>query len=448
MSIKRKRKRKLNPASVLPIGFLALILAGGLLLMLPVSAADGRAASPLAAFFTAVSATCVTGLSVVNTATYWSTFGKLVILCLIQIGGLGFMSLAVLFLRMLRGKVAPRERLLFAQSVNLSEMGEFNRFFGRMCAAVFATELGGAFLLAVRLVPRYGAAKGVRYAVFHAVSAYCNAGFDLFGDSLQGFAADGYVLSVLGLLIVAGGLGFVVWDELAGLLLHRKRLSPYAKLVLCTTAALLAGGMLLYAAAEWNNPLTLGTLSTGGKLLNAAFQSVTMRTAGFASFGQDGLRSVSVLCSLLLMFVGGSSGSTAGGVKTVTFAVLGLSAVQILKGNRQVRLRRRRIPHDTLLRAFALVVFGALTVFVSLLVLSFTEPFGMRELSYEVVSAFGTVGVTMGITAEFSTFGQLWLMLLMFLGRIGVASATYTVLLAFGREKDLLQYPKADLQIG
>lgn len=441
-------KRTLSPTAVLPLGFLWVILVGGLLLMLPVATADGAAATPLTALFTATSATCVTGLSTVVTATYWSWFGKGVILLLIQIGGLGFMSLTLLFSLVLRRKVSPRERLIFAQSMNLPGVGEYARFLRRMFAAVFACELGGALLLAIRLVPLYGWGKGIWYAVFHAVSAFCNAGFDLFGDSLIGFAGDGYVLGVISLLIVAGGLGFGVWDELMRRIFRRERLSLYARMVLVTTGVLLAGGTLLYLAAEWNHAPTLGTLSAGEKVLNAFFQSVTMRTAGFASVPHGGMRAVSLLISMLLMFVGGSSGSTAGGIKTGTFAVLLVAAVQILKGSREVRLGRRWIPHATVSRAFALAGFAGVTVFGSVLLLSFTEPFGMGALAYEVVSAFGTVGVSTGITAQFSAFGQCWLMLLMFLGRLGLASVTYAVLLSFGREKTVLTYPRAEIQIG
>ncbi len=440
--------RKVPPAAILLLGFLAIILLGGCLLMLPIAARSGAATSPPDAFFTATSATCVTGLSVVNTAAHWSVFGKCVILLLVQTGGLGFMSFAMLFSLLLRRRVSPRERLIFIQSVSLSNASGLSRFLKRMFGTVFAAELGGALLLAFRLLPQYGLPKALGYGLFHAVSAFCNAGFDLFGNSLNGFSGDGFFLGVISLLILFGGLGFTVWDELVHLVLRRERLSLYARMVLVTSAALLLCGAAVYLAAEWHNPLTIGEMSVAGKLQNSFFQSVTMRTAGFTSFDHGGLRSVSLLFSMFLMFIGGSSGSTAGGIKTVTFAILLIAAVQIFRGNREIRFCRRRIPQTTVSRAFALVFFGGVAVFCSILLLCLTEGFPLGELAYEVVSAFGTVGVSTGITAEFSLFGKLWLMLLMFLGRLGIGSVTYTVLLGLRWDKSLITYPKAELLIG
>ncbi len=440
--------RKLSPTSVIIFGFLAIILVGGALLCMPFASASGTFTSPIDAFFVATSAACVTGLSTVTTALHWSAFGKCVILVLIQVGGLGFMSLTMLFSQLLKRKVSPRERAIFAESMNLPDAGGVFVFLKKMFVTVLAAELGGAVLLAVRFVPRYGWGTGITYGVFHSVSAFCNAGFDLFGDSLIGYQNDTYVLLVIGALIVFGGLGFVVWDELAKWLVKRERLSLYARMVLGVSGGLLLFGAAIYLTAEWNNPQTIGNMSVADKLANGMFQSVTMRTAGFASYDHGGMTSVSVLVSLLLMFIGGSSGSTAGGIKTVTFAVLLIAAVQVLRGNREIRFRGRRLSGYAVSRAFALVCFGAAAVFVSVLVLSFTEAFSMSELVYEVVSAFGTVGNSMGITGQFSVFGKLWLMLLMFLGRLGIASVTYALLLSVGRKKDVVTYPKADLMIG
>lgn len=441
-------KRRLSPTVVILLGFLAVILLGGTLLILPVSSADGSMTSPIDAFFVATSASCVTGLTTVTIASHWSLFGKTVIILLIQIGGLGFMSLAMLFSVLLRRKVSPRERAIFAESMNLPGAGGVFPFLRKMFTTVLAVELGGALLLAVRFVPQYGWVTGLGYSFFHAISAFCNAGFDLFGDSLVGYNGDGYVLGIISLLIIFGGLGFAVWDELAAWLVRREKLSLYARMVLAVTGGLLLFGMLVYLAAEWQNPQTIGNMSLDDKLWNCFFQSVTMRTAGFFSYDHGGMTSVSLYVSLLLMFIGGSSGSTAGGVKTVTFAVLLIAAVQILRGKREIRFRNRRIPENAVFRAFALVFFGAVTVFVSILLLSFTEPFSLGDIAYEAVSAFGTVGISVGITAGFSVFGKLWLMLLMFLGRLGIASVTYALLLSVGREKSVVSYPRADLMIG
>lgn len=440
--------RKLSPTSVLLLGFFMIILLGGILLILPVSSADGSLTSPVDAFFTATSATCVTGLTTLTTAAHWSLFGKVVIILLIQVGGLGFMSLAMLFSLLLRRKVAPHERAIFAESMNLPDAGGVFRFLKKMFATVLAVELGGAVLLALRFIPQYGWLKGLGYSLFHSISAFCNAGFDLFGDSLVRYNGDGYVLGVIGLLIIFGGLGFAVWDELARRIFRGERLSLYARMVLSVTGGLLLFGTVVFLASEWHNPQTIGNMSLGNKLWNGFFQSVTMRTAGFFSYDHGAMTSVSLFVSLFLMFVGGSSGSTAGGVKTVTFAVLFIAAVQILRGNREIRFRRRRLSESAVFRAFALVFYGAVTVFASILLLSFTEDFSLGAIAYETVSAFGTVGVSVGITAQFTVFGKLWLMLLMFLGRLGIASVTYALLLSFGRNKSVVTYPRADLMIG
>lgn len=446
-----RRRPHLSPTAILLFGFLVIIVLGGLLLMLPFSSQNGTFTSPLTAFFTATSATCVTGLSVVNTASYWSPFGKGVLLFLIQIGGLGFMSLAMLFSFLLRRRVSPRERLIFMQSMNLPAADGLPRFLKRMFVTVMAAEAGGALVLTALFCRRFGFAKALRYGIFHAVSAFCNAGFDLFGDSLNGFASDGAALAVVGVLIVFGGLGFAVWDELAQAIRRRAGLSGlslYARMVLVTSFSLLLFGTVTYLAAEWDNPATVGGMSVFGKLQNCLFQSVSMRTAGFSSFDHGSMRPLSLLISMFLMFIGGSSGSTAGGVKTVTFSLLLVSALQIFKGRSEVRFRRRRIPQDAVSRAFALVFFGGVAVFVSILLLSFTEEFSLGSLAYEVFSAFGTVGVSTGITPSFSAFGKLWLMLLMFAGRLGVASVAYTVLLGLEKEDGVIRYPKADLLIG
>ncbi len=445
---KRFHRLRLSPTAVLLLGFLAIIVLGGLLLMLPLSSQSRTFTSPLTAFFTATSATCVTGLSVVNTACHWSLFGKVVILLLIQIGGLGFMSLAMLFSLLLRRRVSPRERLIFMQSMNLPAADGLRRFLRRMFVTVLAAEAGGALVLTALFCRQFGFAKALGYGIFHAVSAFCNAGFDLFGDSLNGFASDGAVLGTVAVLIVFGGLGFAVWDELAQAIRHKAKLSLYARMVLVTSACLVVLGTLGYLATEWDNPATVGEMSPFDKLQNCLFQSVSMRTAGFSSFDHGGMRPLSLLCSMFLMFIGGSSGSTAGGVKTVTFALLLIAALQIFKGRNEVRFRRRRIPQDAVSRAFALVFFGGVCVFVSILLLSFTERIPLGSLAYEVFSAFGTVGVSTGVTASFSAFGQLWLMLLMFAGRLGVASVAYTVLLSLETQDGVIRYPKADLLIG
>ena len=447
-------KKRISPTNVIIFGFLAIILVGTLLLVMPFSSSDGEFTDPLTALFTATSATCVTGLITVDTGMYWSAVGKGVILLLIQVGGLGFMSLAMVFSTLLRRRVSPREQLLFTQSMNLDPYSNLASFAYRVTIFAFSAEAVGAVLLSFRFVSRFGWLKGICYGIFHSVSAFCNAGFDIMGaelgefSSIAAFADDAYLNLVLIALILAGGTGFVVWDELWRFIRERKRISFYSKSVIAIGTALVLGGALVIAACEWNNPQTLGNGSAWSKLLRSLFQSVTLRTAGFAAIDQGALTEGTTLFSMLLMFIGGNSGSTAGGIKTSTLIIVLASTISIIRGRAETSLKRRRIENDTVRRAFALFVIGILVVMVSGFALSAIEGVSLSGAYYEVFSAFGTVGITVGITPKLSIFGRILIISLMFFGRIGITSVMYAILVRTNREHVNISYPRLILPVG
>ena len=449
-----KLGKKMSPTNVIIFGFLGIILLGTLLLSVPFSSASGAFTDPLTALFTATSATCVTGLIVVDTGIFWSAFGKGVVLLLIQIGGLGFMSLAMVFSTLLKRRVSPREQILFTQSMNLDPYSDLARFAYRVTLFAFSAEGIGALLLAFKFVPEFGFVKGMCYSVFHSVSAFCNAGFDILGRDFGAFASvadyadNAYVMTVLMLLIVSGGLGFIVWDDIRHFIKERKRISLYSKLVLWFSAVLIFGGAAVIALLEWDNPATLGTGGAGSKILRSLFQSVTLRTAGFSAINQAELGEGTKLFSMILMFVGGNSGSTAGGIKVGTVAIVFASTVSIIRGSRDAVFCKRRFENDTVRRAFALFVIGLFVVIASGFVLYSVEPISLSDAYFEVFSAFGTVGITVGITPNLSVLGKVLVICLMFFGRIGITSVMYAILVRTNRERVPMSYPRMNMPIG
>ncbi len=444
----------MSPTNVIIFGFLAIILVGTLLLVMPFSSSKGEFTDPITALFTATSATCVTGLITVDTGMYWSAIGKGVILLLIQVGGLGFMSLAMVFSTLLRRRVSPREQLLFTQSMNLDPYSNLASFAHRITVFALSAEGIGAALLSFRFIPKFGWIKGICYSVFHSVSAFCNAGFDIMGgdlgefSSVAAFADDTYINFVLIALIVSGGMGFLVWDDIRHYIKERKRISLYSRAVLVFTAILVFGGATIIAVSEWNNPATLGDGNAWTKILRSLFQSVTLRTAGFATIDQNSLSEGTKLFSMFLMFIGGNSGSTAGGVKVSTLIIVLASTVSIIRGNGDTVFRRRRIENETVRRAFALFVIGLIIVAVSGCALSVIEELPLSSAYYEVFSAFGTVGITVGITPNLSVFGRLLIISLMFFGRIGITSVMYAILVRTNRERPNISYPRLGMPVG
>lgn len=446
-----KKPKQMNATQVIAVVFALLILLGAGLLSLPVASRSGVSCGFRAALFTATSATCVTGLTLFDTFTQWSGFGQIVIISLIQIGGLGFMSIATMVVFLLRRKVGLKQRLLMAQALSLNDMQDVVRLQKWVIFGSFSIEAMGALILTLRFLPEYGFGTALKWGVFHSISAFCNAGFDIFGcitpgASLMEFNSDPVVLLTLGSLVTIGGLGFLVWQEVASVR-RFKKMSVYTRLVLATTLILLLFGTVCIAALEWNNPATIGDMSLGDKLLNSFFQSVTLRTAGFAAVDQAGLTEAGKGVSIALMLVGGSSGSTAGGVKTVTMMVLLLFIWARARGKSSVCVFRRTIAQDHVMNAMTIVaIVVGLAVFGSVFICA-TSPVGFTDALYESVSALATVGLTAGVTGKLSVAAQILIIIFMYFGRVGVLTISLGFLM--GTEaQERFRYAQTDVLIG
>ncbi len=444
----RKRKVSVSPTRVIALAFLGIIALGTGLLMLPAASRSGDGCSFLDALFTATSATCVTGLVPFDTGANWSGFGQAVILCMIELGGLGFMSVASLFVFLLRRKVGLRQRMVMAQALSLNDMEGVVRLQKWVLGGSLSIQLLGAVVLMLRFLPTYGWGKAIWYSVFHAVSGFCNAGFDIFGtgNSLLELNGDPVVLITLMVLITVAGLGFFVWEELARVRRFRD-FSVYTKLVLVTTGVLILGGAVLFMILEWDNPGTFGNMSAGDKVLNAFFQSITLRTAGFAAVDQAALTPAGKGLSLILMLIGGSSGSTAGGLKTVTFIVLLLFVWTRIRGKSAVTVFRRTIPGEKVMDATALAFVMIVLAVAGAILISATSPVEFTDALFESVSALATVGVTAGVTTCLSIPAQILIIIFMYFGRVGILTISLGFLMG-DKAKERIQYANTNLLIG
>ncbi|MEW9124791.1 MAG: TrkH family potassium uptake protein [Thermotaleaceae bacterium] len=441
---------KLNPAQILVLGFAVVIIIGALLLNLPIASKSGVSIGFINALFTATSAVCVTGLVVVDTGTYWTVYGQTVILLLIQIGGLGFMTMATLIAFVLGRKISLKERLVMQEALNQFNISGLVRLTQYILIMTFTIEGIGAILLSIKFIPMYGLWKGIGYSIFHAISAFCNAGFDLIGDfrSLTPFASDMLINVTIWMLIVLGGLGFSVILEVV----QKRRFSRFSlhtKLVLSLTAFLIILGFVMVLALEYNNPSTMETLSVKGKALSAMFHSITPRTAGFNTLPTDQLTIASIFLTIVLMFIGGSPGSTAGGVKTSTASVILWSIISVIKGEEDTNIFKKRIPSEIVNRSIAIIGIAMFLVVLVTMVLSITETgFSFIEVYFEAVSAFGTVGLSLGITPSLSRVGRLVITLTMFAGRVG----PLTIALALAKKqmisKGNIRYPEEKVIVG
>ncbi len=446
-----RKRGPLSPTRIIAVVFATIILTGALLLTLPVASRSGVSCGFLPALFTATSATCVTGLALFDTFTQWSGFGQAVILVLIEIGGLGFMSAASVVIFMFRRKVGLKQRMVMAQALSLSEMEGVVRLQKVVLTGSLSIQGIGALILALRFAPEFGLVKAVKWGVFHSVSAFCNAGFDIFGcitpgSSVMEFASDPVVCITLMLLIVLGGLGFLVWDEVSRVK-HFRKFSVYTKLVLITTGCLIVFGALFFALSEWNNPGTIGNMPVGDKILNAFFQSVTARTAGFASIDQAKLTDAGKALTMVLMAIGGSSGSTAGGIKTVTFVVLILFLCSQARGKNDVTVFHRSIPYSQVLNAMTIAsIFVMLALFGGILICA-TSPMSFTDALFETVSALATVGLTSGGTPCMGAFGQILIIIYMYFGRVGVLTISLGFLMG-NRAEERFHYAQTNLLIG
>ena len=447
----KKIRRAVSISRIMAFTFLGIIFSGTLLLMLPFASRNGQSADPVTALFTATSATCVTGLVLADTWSQWSNFGQVVILLMIQVGGLGFMSAASLAFFTLRRRMSIKQQLIMADAIG-ADMDGVVRHQKRLLARAFAIEGIGALILTVRFLFEYPAHLAVKLGVFHAVSAFCNAGFDVLGfrdpgSSMITYQSDPVICLTLSALVILGGLGFLVWDEL-----WRERKSPktwsvYTRLVLITTGALLLAGTVLTCALEWNNPSTLGPMNVPRKILAAFFQSMTLRTAGFAAVDQGMLTPAGKAVSIFLMLIGGSSGSTAGGLKTVTFVVLLMFLWNRMRGRKTVSVFHRTISNDHVLNAITIFMLMALLSFFGAAFICATSPVGFADGLFETVSAIGTVGLTAGATPRLSLAAKFVIMLFMYFGRVGLLTISF----GFLRNKpsgEQYKYANTDLLIG
>lgn len=409
---------------MISLAFLGIILVGTLLLQLPAASRSGTSCGFMTALFTSTSATCVTGLSLVDTYSQWSMFGQIVLLCLIEIGGLGFMSIASILILLFRGQVGMKQQMLIAQSFGTSDMQDIVKMQKWMLKMCFLIEGAGTALLTARFCVEYPLGKAFRLGLFHAVSAFCNAGFDILGfrapgSSLMTYGRDPLILLPISALVIFGGLGYIVWEE-AIRVRRWKKLSVYARLVFLATASLLIGGTVLIFICESGNPNTLGPMSFPQKLLAAFFQSVTLRTAGFAGIPQEMLTEGGKAVSMFLMLIGGSSGSTAGGLKTVTFIVILLFLRSRMFGKSTVTVFHRTIPLSQVINALSIYGLMSFLAIFGAAVISMTSPLSLTEALFESISAIGTVGLSCNVTSKLALPGKLLICIYMYFGRVGV----------------------------
>ena len=456
---------KLNPTQIILLGFLLIVLTGAFLLMLPISSASREMTPFIDCLFTSTSAVCVTGLTTVNTAVHWSLFGKMIIISLIQVGGLGFMSILTVFMIIFGKQITLSERVLIQESLNLDTFKGIVVFVKKIIIATLFVEIIGIIILSFRFIPKYGFVSGLFKSFFHSISAFCNAGFDVLGaSSLSAYHNDPLVSLTIMALIILGGLGFSVWIELfecaadlkrkiipANLII--RRLSLHTKLVLIITTVLIISGGIFFFIAEYTNPDTIGNFSISEKLLASFFQSVTLRTAGFFTIDQYTLTPSSKLISVVLMTIGGSPGGAAGGMKTTTLGVIIVSMINIVRGNERIFIFHRRISFNTLLRSLVIVMLIISLLLSGCIILSFTEihllgRFEFLDLLYEVTSALSTTGLSVGISPLLTTTGKLVLSALMFIGRLGPFTIALALTRKVNKNNNSMNYPEGKVLVG
>ena len=445
-----KKKFSLTTTQIIMLSFLAVIFLGSLLLSLPISSADGEAASYLDALFTATTATCVTGLVTLTTASAWSTFGQAVILVLIQVGGLGVVTIMSALMILLQKRMGIGDRLLIQDAFNLNSLSGIVRFVKRVILGTALVEGIGALLYMTVFVPEFGI-RGIWIAVFTSISAFCNAGMDIIADnSLCSYATNPIINLVTCALIVLGGIGYIVWWDVMGLrkgAAGRRRLSLHSKIAISTTLLLIFGGGLLILLFEYHNPRTIAELSLFDKLQVSLFQSVTTRTAGFATVPQQDLTNASSLLCLLLMFIGGSPVGTAGGIKTVTIAVLVASALSSIRNRQEVTLFQRNISKQAVSKAVAVTTMSFVILFTSTLLLSAVSPGDPLDILFETVSATATVGLSRDLTPYLNAYGKIIIIGTMYLGRVGPISLALA-LNSGKKQQNIIKNPTEEISVG
>ena len=460
MKVDKAIKATFNTNLIILNGFLVALLVGTILLMLPVSSASGNGTDFITALFTATTSLCVTGLVVVPTYAYWSIFGKVIILILIQLGGLGIISFTIGFLIIIGKKISLKERKMIQESYNLDSAQGVLKILRKIFGITLKIEGIGAILYSIQFIPEYGIVKGICYSVFHSVSAFCNAGIDIIGnDSLVKYHGNVLVNFTTVMLIICGGIGFIVWLDIGGIIseIRNKKLSPnkfiermklHTKLVLITTAILVGGGFLFILLFEYNNPDTLGNMTFGNKCLAALFEAVTLRTAGFITVPQAGFRDGAFMIMCGLMIVGGSPFGTAGGIKTTTLALIFLLTWSTIKGKEDIEVCRRRINKQNVRSAVAIGTIVLSILAVAIMALSFTEDAPLKVITFEAVSALGTVGLSMDFTASLTAIGKLIIIVLMFFGRVGPITIAMAMAGRARKDRKITNYPEKRVMIG
>ena len=441
--------KKLTNMQIIALGFLLLVLLGTALLMLPFASVPDEPTTLLTALFTSVSASCVTGLVLVDTATHWTLFGQIVILILIQIGGLGFITIATVFLSFARKSLGLKNRSLMAESISTASLAGLRSLTKRILCGTLIFEGAGAVLLSIPFIKDFGLPRGVYYAIFHSVSAFCNAGFDLMGirekySSFVEYADHWLVNLVLIVLITVGGIGFAVWEDVRQYKFRFKRYSLHSKIVLLVSAILTFGGGLLFYLFELKN--LFSGLPFGSAFLRALFQSVTCRTAGFNTIDLAAVSNPSAVLSCFLMLVGGSTGSTAGGIKTTTIAVMFIFLFTALRSRRRSHLFGRTLNENAVKKAANIITFNSSLIFISVLIITCLQALPLTDVFLEVFSAMGTVGMSTGLTRMLSPISQCVIIFLMFCGRVG--SVTLASAFLEKRAEPKISYPTEEISLG
>lgn len=458
------KKIKLSPPQIITLSFALMILTGALLLSLPIATNSGQSVGFLNALFTATSANCVTGLAVVNTLETWSFFGKAVILLLIQLGGLGLITILTIGMVLFKKQISLRNRMVIQASFNENNIGGMVKLIQRIVIVTLLVETVGAVCLTTAFYfAGMDFGQAVYNGIFHSISAFCNAGFDNIGtESLASYKTNVFINAIIGVLIILGGLGFTVLGDILTAQKKRKKkplrvklqhLKLHTKLVLSITAALLLIGTALFLVIEWNNPATLGPLHPFEKIMAAFFQSVTLRTCGFFTIDQGAFHDISQAISAVFMFIGGSPAGTAGGMKTVTLGIILAAMVSVLKGRSQIEAFGRTLPLDLLQKALSVTGTLMIVIFVSTLVLHFTEQgngfqHNFLDLLFETTSAAGTVGLTTGITPFLSNMGKMVITFCMFLGRLSPVTVVVALNMRLHTANNGLSYPEERVIIG
>ena len=445
----KKIHRRFNEVQILALGFIIIILVGALILSLPISSRSGKSTNFLDSLFTATSSVCVTGLITLDTGTYWNTFGQSVILFLIEIGGLGFMSLTTFIYIIIGKKITLRDRMIVQEAINVFDIQGIVRMVKGILLFTVIVQGIGAIALGFIFIPDYGLSKGIFYSIFHSVSAFCNAGFDLIGNfnSITGYNTNTLFILVISALVIIGGLGFSTISNIYQTR-NRKRLSVNTKLVITTTITLLAIGTIAFFFLEYNNPETLGNMTFKNKLLNAFFSAVTPRTAGFNSISTGGMTDSSKKLTIMLMFIGGSPGSTAGGIKTTTIGLIILTIICVIKGRDDTEAFGRRFSKEIVYKAFTLFAIAIGIVFVVTFILVIAEQGeDFIDLLYEATSAFGTAGITTGVTQRLDVIGKIVIIISMYIGRVGPLTIIFA-LTKKKKKKISYKYPEGKLLIG